>query len=214
MPANRSGKSRSLLKKEFKNKLAQGYGIAEACKQLRFARATYYNWRNADEAFASEVDLILADPIHQTRLLRHDGKAAAQTFSTWQKKFVALYRQTGSRDEAIAGCGKSALEVEAALNPKSEDFDAVFARLFDEEQQRRLWRIEDNLLKKAEHDTTASRFVLSNLLKDRYGKVGGETTVNAQLNWFTEAGANKAQGTLEQLFGSHPPVREIAAPHA
>ena len=96
-----------------------------------------------------------------------------------------------------------------ALNPKHEDFDEAFHSMFSEEEQRRLWRIEDNTLKKAEHDMPTARFVLSNLLKEKYGKIEG-TTTHQNLFWFNTAGEDKAREALYHLFGPKE-VIEVAA---
>jgi hypothetical protein len=45
-----------------------------------------------------------------------------------------------------------------------------------------------------------ARFVLSNLLKEKYGKVGGEVTINNQ-HWFTSKGESKAKAFMEKKFG-------------
>lgn len=198
-----------LLKKELLARLAQGYGVTESCKILRVSRSTFYNWKNSDEAFASEVDRIMSDPIHQTRILMGQSKAEVPTHADWQLRFIGVYRKTGDRDQAASAAGKEPTFVNNALDSRHEDFDEAFHKMFSEEEQRRLWRIEDRTLTKAEHDMPTARFVLSNLLKEKYGKIeGGGTTQN--LFWFSTAGEDRAMSTLNKLFG-HKEVVEIAA---
>jgi hypothetical protein len=168
-------------------------------KIVRVGRSTYYNWQESDPEFAADSKRILSDPVHQTRMLANESKTTVPTTSTWQDKFIAVYRKTGDRDQSLVACGESVLDVEACLSPTSETYDEVFHKRFMEEEQKRLWRIEDSMLRKAEHDMPTARFALSNLLKEKYGKIGGEVTVNQ--HWFTSSGAAKADRLMDDLFG-------------
>jgi len=203
-PGRKLSKDRLLLRKEFVERLAQGYGISEACKVLRVARQTIYNWRQQDEAFDAEVTRVLADPIHQTRILRGESVADVPIEEKWQLRFIGVYRKTGDRNAAILAADKPALFIERALDPMSDDYDEAFAALYAEEQQRKLWLIEDNTMNKAEHDAPTARFVLSNLMKAKYGKLEGHAQINQF--WFTAVGEADAAKELGGLnFGEREP---------
>jgi hypothetical protein len=190
------------LKQEFLAKISKGYGIGEACKLLRFGRSTFYNWKRGDPEFAAECDRILATPVHKERIIHKQPKADTAVDASWQEIFLALYKKTGDRDSAVDGCGIEALAINEAMDPTSAAYDEVFHKQFMEEEQRRLWRIEDSMLRKAEHDMPTARFALSNLLKEKYGKVGGEVTVNQ--HWFTSKGQAKAATFMGELFDDEP----------
>ena len=81
------------------------------------------------------------------------------------------------------------------FDARHEEYDETFHKMFIEEEQRRLWRIEDNTLTKAESDPPTARFVLSNLLKEKYGKLEGTGTTQ-NLYWFHH-------GWREQGHGCH-----------
>jgi hypothetical protein len=196
---SRQLKDSALLRQEFLATLAEGYGIAAACKKLQFGRTSYYNWRRKDPAFAAACDGVLSEPIHKERILTGRAKADVGVGATCQDKFVALYRRTGDRAAAASQAGVSVSQVEQALDATHAEYDPDFAFSFQEEQQRKLWKIEDNTMTKAEHDPPTARFVLSNLMKEKYGRVGGEVTVN-QLHWFTERGADRARRVLGDMF--------------
>jgi hypothetical protein len=199
-PGRKLSKDRLLLRKEFVERLAQGYGISEACRKLQVSRQTIHNWRKKDEAFDAEVERVLADPIHQTRILRGESKTIVSPEEKWQYQFIGVYRKTGDRNAAILACDKPALFIEQALDPMSDSYDAEFAAMYSEEQQRKLWTIEDNTMNKAEHDAPTARFVLSNLMKAKYGKLEGSSQINQF--WFTAAGEADAAKELGGLnFG-------------
>jgi hypothetical protein len=204
-------KDPALIKDEFYARLGQGYGITEACKVLRISRSTYYNWRDSDPVFAAECKRLLSDPVQQVRRMEGKKIADAPVHSTWQDKFIAVYRKTGDRDQAQVSCGESAVYIEQTLSPTSDKYDEEFHKRFMEEEQKRLWRIEDSMLRKAEHDMPTARFALSNLLKEKYGKVGGEVTVNNQ-HWFTSAGAARADKLMDDLFGNKNQLVGQSAP--
>lgn len=195
-----NGKDPALIKKEVLERLAQGYGILETCKLLRIGRSTYYKWKGDDEAFSCDVERVLADPLHGTRILSQATKAEVGIEEDWKLRFLGVYRKTGDRNQALAnvGEGKFAHEIEAALDPHSTNFDEAFSELFKNEEQKRLWQIEDNTLKKAIHDMPTARFVLSNLVKEKYGKLEGTTTI--QQVWFSQVGEEKALSELSSLF--------------
>ena len=189
-----------LLKQQIIAHLNKGYGISETCKVLRLSRSTYYNWCRDDAEFKADCKRILGTDIHKDRML-HKGKVApVGVESSWQERFIALYRKTGDRAQAADGCGLKVVELNARLELGNPEYDEVFHKQFMEEEQRRLWVIEDSTLRKAEHDMPTARFVLSNLLKEKYGKVGGEVTVNNQ-HWFTSKGESKAAQFMEERFG-------------
>lgn len=204
----KSGKDRALLKKEIIERLAQGYGIRETCDILQVGHGTYYNWRNKDPEFKADVERILSDPLHATRILNRSSKEELGVEENWKLRFLGVYRRTGDRNEALRSAGKRAIEIEQALDSAGDHYDAEFARLFSDEEQKRLWKIEDNALRKAEHDMPTARFVLSNLVKDKYGKLEGTTTV--QQVWFTQKGEENAMKEIESMF-SEPEVKEIEA---
>ena len=192
----------ALLKKQIIERLAQGYGIMETCDLVRIARNTYYNWKKADPAFAADVERILRDPIHTTRIMKHESKAVVGIEDDWKLRFLGVYKKTGDRNQALmhVGEGKRAQEIEAAMDPNHPDYDAQFAKAFINEEQKRLWQIEDNTLRKAEHDMPTARFVLGNLVKHKYGKLEGSTTI--QQAWFSAKGEDEAANTLRGLnFG-------------
>lgn len=195
-----NGKDPALLKKEIIERLSQGYGILETCKIIRIGRTTYYKWKKDDEAFSCDVERILADPLHGTRILNRAAKAEIGIEDDWKLRFLGVYRRSGDRNDALAnvGEGKFAHEIEAALDPQSTLYDEKFAELFKNEEQKRLWKIEDNTLRKAEHDMPTARFVLSNLVKEKYGKLEGTTTI--QQVWFSQVGEDKALAELSTLF--------------
>jgi len=199
----RQSKDSALLRQEFLALIAEGYGIKESCSQLGFSTQSYYNWRKKNDAFREACDAVLSDPIHKERILSGAAKADVAVGATWQQKFIALYRRTGDRVAAASQSGVEAVDVENSLDKDHDDYDEQFAYDFQEEQQKKLWKIEDNMMKKAEHDAPTSRFALSNLMKEKYGKVGGEVTVN-QLHWFTERDTGSARDLLSDLFS--PPA--------
>ena len=192
----------ALLKKQIIERLAQGYGIAETCDLIRVARNTYYNWKKKDPAFAADVERILRDPLHTTRILNKQSKAEVGIEDDWKLRFLGVYKKTGDRNQALmhVGEGKTAVDIDHAMDPQHPDYDAEFARAFFNEEQKRLWQIEDNTLRKAEHDMPTARFVLGNLVKHKYGKMEGTTTI--QQAWFTAKGESEAADTLKGLgFG-------------
>lgn len=197
---SKTGKGSALRKQEFLAFLAEGYGVLASAKRAGFSTGSYYNWRKKDEAFRVAADNILSDPIHRDRILNKVAKADVKPGADWKDQFLALYRRTGDRSSSAAKVGKQPMDVEAALDEDSDEYDEYFAYRFQEEQQRKLWKIEDNTIRKAEHDPPTARFVLSNLMKEKYGKVGGEVTVN-QLHWYSERGASKARNLLSDLLG-------------
>jgi hypothetical protein len=196
----RAKKDSALIRAEIVATLAEGFGIKETCRKIGCSVQSYYNWRKKNPEFDAACDKVLSDPIHKERILTGRAKADVGVGASWQDIFLALYRRTGDRAAALAQCkDKSALDIENALDKDHDTYDEVFAYRFQEEQQRKLWKIEDNMLTKAEHDAPTSRFALSNLMKERYGKVGGEVTVN-QLHWFSERGAGQARDILSDMF--------------
>jgi hypothetical protein len=205
-------KKPALMKQELIAYLAKGYGVKEATKLLRMARSTYYNWRAKDEEFKAEVDRILSDPIHSTRILRQESKAVVGVEENWKLRFLGVYRKTGDRNEALSTCGngKRAQDIENALNPEHADYDEEFHQAFSNEEQKRLWKIEDNTMRKAEHDMPTARFVLSNLVKEKFGKLEG--SANIQQVWFTSSGESKALKSLESLNFGQTEIKEIDAP--
>jgi len=199
----KSGKDKALLKKEIIERLAQGYGIREACDILDIGHSSYYNWRKQDPEFKADVERILADPLHATRILNRSSKEELGVEENWKLRFLGVYRRSGDRNQALMSAGRRAVEIEKALNPDHEDYDAEFAKLFSDEEQKRLWKIEDNTLRKAEHDMPTARFVLSNLVKEKYGKLEGSTTI--QQVWFSQKGEEAALRELEKMFPSEAP---------
>jgi len=184
--------------------LAEGYGVAAACKKVGVSHTSYYNWRKKKPAFKEATERILSSDVHKERTLHRQAVADVAVDATWQQKFIALYRRTGDRDAAASQAGKSVTDISNALDPDHTDFDKAFSFSFQEEQQRKLWKIEDNTLTKAEHDAPTARFVLSNLMKEKYGKVGGEVTVN-QLHWYSDRGEQAARGVLRDMFSEEQP---------
>jgi hypothetical protein len=141
--------------------------------------------------------------------LRGQAVAVSETTASWQEKFVATYNATGDREQAMIAAAQSPLYIEACLAKGSDDYDADFHRAYLQAEQRRLWRIEDNLLNKAEHDSPSARFILANRVKDKYGKLEGTTTV--QTAWFTVEGEERAKDVLRGMFGNQeeaPPGHE------
>lgn len=205
--ARSTHKDSALLKEELLARLRKGYGIGESCKLIRISRQTYYNWGKKDDEFAAACKRLLSDPIHSTRILQNKGQAEVPTHANWQLRFIGVYKQNGDRDEAASAAGKHPIEIRNAMDPRHADYDEAFHKSFLEEEQRRLWRIEDNTLTKAEHDMPTARFVLSNLLKEKYGKLEGAGTTQ-NLYWFTAVGEQKARDWLEGTFGD---VTEIAS---
>lgn len=201
MSTARTAKYRESNKKEMLALLAKGYGISEMCRKLGITRPTYYNWRKKDPHFDHECQRILDDPAHKERILKGASRTDVTPDLPWQQKFLRSYRITGDKNEAANASGMKAREVEDALNPKSENYDEEFHLGFLEEEQRRIWQIEDNLHKKAEHDGPSARFVLANLLKEKYGKVEGQVNVHTT-QWFTQKGTDEASEFLSGLFGS------------
>lgn len=198
----RTHKLRESLKKEYLAHLAKGYGIEVAGKKIGVSRGSYYNWKAKDPEFKAAVERILNDPVHQKRILNKSGKANMSVDMKWQAKFIAMYRQSGDKVEAAQVAEKTTTQIADALNSKHKSYDEEFHLAFLEEEQRRLWVIEDNTLRKAEHDAPTARFVLSNLLKDKYGKVSeGSVTVNQ--NWNTQRGDDEAEEFLDGLFGGN-----------
>jgi hypothetical protein len=189
-----------LLKQQVIAHLNKGYGISETCKLLRISRTSYYNWRREDPEFAAECARILGTEIHKDRMLHRGAVAPVGVEASWEDKFLNLYRKTGDRAKAADGCGLTVVQLNERMTPGEAEYDEVFHKRFIEEEQRRLWVIEDSTLRKAEHDMPTARFVLSNLLKEKYGKVGGEVTINNQ-HWFTSKGESKAKAFMEKRFG-------------
>ena len=200
--SRRTKRDPTFLKQEMLAKLSKGYGITESCKLLRFSQSTFYNWKKTDPEFAAECNRILATPVHKERIIHKQRKADTAVDASWQEIFLAIYKKTGDRDQAVDACGVDPLAVTSAMDPTQAAYDEVFHKQFMEEEQRRLWRIEDSMLRKAEHDMPTARFALSNLLKEKYGKLGGEVTVNQ--HWFTSKGQAKAATFMGDLFEDEP----------
>jgi len=200
MSTAKTAKYRESIKAELLALTAKGYGISAACKKVGVSRPTYYNWKKKDPHFARELDAILSDPVHQQRLLDNQATADISVDMTWAQKFIATYRRTGDKIKSAQTAGKTTVELSNALEPKHDSYNEEFHLAFLEEEQRRLWQIEDNTLAKAEHDGPTARFVLSNLLKEKYGKVS-EGSVNVNAHWHTQAGTDQAGEFLDGLFG-------------
>jgi len=196
----RTHKFRESMKAEWLALMAKGYGILAISRKVGVSRTTYYNWCKSDPQFKADSRRILDDPIHQARILKKSGRADMSVDMKWQNRFVAMYRRTGDKVEAANACSKSTTEIASALDPKSESYDEEFHLAFLEEEQRRLWTIEDNTLKKAEHDAPTARFVLRNLLKDKYGK-SSEGSVILNTHWHTQKGEDQAGEFIDGLFG-------------
>lgn len=207
----RTHKFRESMKAEWLALMAKGYGIKAIGDKVGVSRNTYYNWCKADPEFKANAHRILDDPVHQKRILNKSGHADMSVDMKWQQKFIALYRRTGDKVQAAGAAGKSTVEIASALDPKSDAYDEEFHLAFLEEEQRRLWTIEDNTLRKAEHDAPTARFVLSNLLKEKYGKVS-EGSVNISQHWYTQAGEDQAGELLDGLFGKANPDSSDARP--
>ena len=185
--SRRTKRDPTFLKQEMLAKLSKGYGITESCKLQRFSQSTFYNWKNTDPEFAAECNRILATPVHKERIIHKQRKADTAVDASWQEIFLAIYKKTGDRDQAVDACGVDSLAVTAAMDPTQAAYDEVFHKQFMEEEQRRLWRIEDSMLRKAE---------------EKYGKLGGEVTVNQ--HWFTSKGQAKAATFMGDLFEDEP----------
>ena len=189
------------MKVEVLHHLSRGCGVVEACRLVDTTRSSYYTWRKSDPEFRADADRLLRDPVHVERILLGQAIAFSETTKSWQEKFSATYNSTGDREQATLSAAQSPLFIESCLAATSDDFDPDFHRAFQQAEQRRLWRIEDNLLNKAEHDSPSARFILANRVKDKYGKLEGTTTVNAA--WFTVEGENRAKNVLRKMFGAN-----------
>ena len=200
MSTAKTAKFRESIKQEILALTAKGYGISAACKKVGITRPTYYNWKKKDPHFARELNQILSDPVHQQRLLDNQATADIAVDMTWAQKFIATYRRTGDKVKSAQTAGKTTVELSNCLDPKHDSYDEEFHLAFLEEEQRRIWTIEDSTLAKAEHDGPTARFVLSNLLKDKYGKVS-EGSVQVNQHWHTQAGSDQAGEFLDGLFG-------------
>lgn len=202
------------MKQEIVHSLSRGCGVVESCRLAGASRSGYYQWRRTDPVFKTDCDRLLRDPVHQERILRGQAVAASSTKDSWQEKFIATYNATGDREQAMIAAAQSALHIEACLAPGSEHYDPPFARAFDQAEQRRLWRIEDNLLNKAEHDSPSARFILANRVKDKYGKLEGTTTI--PITWFTVEGESRAAKNMRRMFGETSqdpiPTSELEGP--
>jgi len=209
MSTAKTAKFRESIKQEILALTAKGYGISASCKKVGITRPTYYNWKKADPHFARELNQILSDPVHQQRLLDNQATADIAVDMTWAQKFIATYRRTGDKIKSAQTAGKTTVELTNALDPKSKSYDEEFHLAFLEEEQRRLWAIEDATLAKAEHDGPTARFVLSNLLKEKYGKVS-EGSVQVSTHWHTQAGSDQAGEFLDGLFGETKRVDAVA----
>lgn len=192
------------MKEEMLHHLSRGCGVVESCRLVQVSRSAYYAWRRADPEFKAACERLLRDPVHVERIMRGQAVAATDTTKSWQEKFIATYNATGDREQALLAAAQSALFIESCLAESSEHYDPDFHRAFQQAEQRRLWRIEDNLLNKAEHDSTSARFILANRVKDKYGKLEGSSTVNNNLAWFTVEGENRAKDRLRRMFGEAP----------
>lgn len=189
------------MKEEVLHHLSRGCGVTECCRLVNVSRSAYYAWRRTDPEFKASCDRLLRDPVHIERITRGLSVAASDTTKSWQEKFVSTYNATGDREQALIAAAQSALHIEACLAPSSEHYDPDFHRAFQQAEQRRLWRIEDNLLNKAEHDSPSARFILANRVKDKYGKLEGGTTINNNTAWFTVEGEQRAVERMRRMFG-------------
>lgn len=195
------------MKAEILHHLSRGCGIVEACRLVNTTRSSYYTWRRTDAEFKADAERLLRDPVHVDRILRGQAIAVSETTKSWQEKFITTYNSTGDREAALVSSGKAPLFIESCLARSSDDFDPDFHRAFQQAEQRRLWRIEDNLLNKAEHDSPSARFILANRVKDKYGKLEGTTTVNTA--WFTVEGEDRARNVLRKMFGDDGDTKAV-----
>lgn len=188
------------------NLLAEGYGVTEVCRITRCSRSTYYKHRREDEKFKAECDRILALPEHRQRIADAQAKTVGTTEDDPRRRFVALFIKTRDRNEAANSVGWDALDVEKKLDSTSEEYDEEFATLMAEAEMRHLWRIEDQAKVKALHDSPMTRFILSNNMREKYGKVDrpGEVGNVANIFWFSGEGMDKAREIIGEVIENRP----------
>lgn len=183
--------------------VANGYSLHNACEIKGISRSAVYNRRKKDPEFDLALSRLLDSPAH---LLNRKSKRLTGDNDNWRENFIVWFKKTGSKETSANAVNKTPSEIQAALDPSSEDYDAEFASLFEDEMIRRKWAIEDNVFRAAEggQDRPSQRFLLERLDPDKYriapsNQQGNQTAVF----WFSESGEAKAAGFLNSLFGNN-----------
>jgi transposase len=194
-------KKKSLAEKKARliELLARGHGISESVRILGVSRQTYYRWARNDPAFKADAERVLSSPEHRERVLTSAAATQVPTEESWAHTFVRVYRTTGDRETAAKEAGVKPRQVQEALTEGSEEYDEVFAGLMSDVEMVQMWRIEDAALRKAEHDSSMQKFVLSSRLKERYGSQGPMAT-QQNLFWFNADGESAAMQKMKELF--------------
>ena len=113
MGSNNTGRSRRgrpTLEAAILDAIRSGCSIEAACQSAGVSRATFYRWRDQDEAFGDQVDKAIAES--EVRLVRSieaagqsDWRASAwlleRRFSHWSKREAALPVQVAAPVEVI-----------------------------------------------------------------------------------------------------------------
>lgn len=92
--------------------LAQGKSIGAACKATKIGRRTYYNWRDADEIFATRADDAIedgTDVIEDNALTQ--AKRGAQTLMVLILKARRPEKYRERVDAQISGPGGGPIEI-------------------------------------------------------------------------------------------------------
>jgi hypothetical protein len=197
-------------KKRFISLLAEGYGIADACRIVRVAKTTYYSWRQRDADFTAEVKQLKADPSHRQKVReRLSRERLIVQIKPKDKKdhFIAEFVATGDRAGAADLSGLSTSEVAGLLDESAASYDKEFAVRFEEADRIRLWKIEDNLHIRGKTENKAAEFVLNARMPDRYGRQSTGDGIN--VFWFSESGEQFAKEIYNKLFGEKKEVKEI-----
>jgi len=113
-----------------------------------------------------------------------------------KEAFLRIYRETGSRTEALDKLGLRAAEVEIELTTDTDFYEAL-----TEEKKRKLWDVEDEQMERAKTSGVEARFVLKN---ERAPKVPKRKDLNSTApSWADPDKMKEAQEWAEGTKGFH-----------
>lgn len=198
------------MKAKFIELLQLGYPIQKACQRLKIPKRIYYAWKKRFPDFHEEVVEITQDPVYRARRRIEAARACAERSSDWKIRYAAALEKTESRSEACLVSGAMAFEIENALDDTHADFDPKFRQMVNDVELRRIWEIEDELMRRAKTDNTAAKSVLAARMKDLYEPRRDQTVLVGSF-WFNPDGESQAAEAIQKAFGSQSEkeVKEI-----
>jgi hypothetical protein len=200
--ARRRGRDVEVLKEDTITLLAKGYGWTATCKKLNYSRSWGYKMRKDDPNFDREVKRLLSSPLHQQRIAASKATSEAGNFKDWRRQFAAHLQTTGDWNMALNAVSRTAIEVEDLLNPENADFDEELAALVREVEVRRIHAVDDAAHQQAIKNNNAGmqRFLLQNLMREKYGNVKKEGDKTLNLYWFSKEQEHRAFDIIDSLM--------------